>query len=159
MPPSSKRRMFGAVTRSRALLIGVGCAAWTGWWARELVPARYVIPALTMVGVMGLVRWPVRAGFGLVAVLAVYPVLDVHVTNGAFLMPTLVASYLLGRTAPAWPGLAVIAGLVAVLTVDDPTVPNAIFGLLLLGGTWLSGMLIQGRAEAGRIAGHEQAKL
>lgn len=112
-----------------------------------------------MIGMVWLARWPVRGGFGLVAVLAIYPLMDVHVTNGSFLMPTLAASYLLGRTAPVWPGLAVIGSLVAVLTVDDPTVPNALFGLLLFGGMWHFGMLIQRRTEAGRVAGYAQARL
>jgi len=93
------------------------------------------------------------------ALLAAYPVMDVHVDNGSFLMPTLVASYLVGRTAPMGPGLAVVGCFVAVLTIDDPTVPNAIFGIFLLGGTWLFGMLIQRRTEAGRDAGHERARL
>jgi len=148
-----------AVTPRRALLLGLGCAVWTGWWTRDLVPARYVIPALTLLGLVLMARWPVRAGFGLVALLAAYPLMDVHVDNGSFLMPTLVASYLMGRTAPVWPGLAVVGSFVAVLTIDDPTVPNAIFGGFLMGGTWLFGMLIQRRTEAGRLAGHERARL
>ncbi len=85
--------------------------------------------------------------------------MDVHVDNGSFLMPTLVAAYLVGRRAPVWPGLAVVGSLNAVVTFDDPTVANAIFGAFLLGGTWLFGMLIQRRTEAGRVAGHEQARL
>ena len=147
------------MTWRRALLLGLSCAVWTGWWTRDLVPARYVIPALTLLGVVLLARWPVRAGFALVALLAAYPLMDVHVDNGSFLMPTLVASYMVGRSAPVWPGLAVVGSLNAVVTFDDPTVANAIFGVFLLGGTWLAGMLIQRRAEAGRVAGHEQARL
>lgn len=147
------------MTRCRALLLGLGCAVWTAWWTRDLIPALYVIPALTLLGVAFLARWPVRAGFVLVALLTAYPLMDVHVDNGSFLMPTLVASYLMGRSAPVWSGLAVVVGFDAALTNDDPTVPNAIFGLFLLGGVWLFGMLIQRRTEAGRVAGHEQARL
>src|SRR5680860_229653 len=158
-PQPWEGRKFNPVTPRRALLLGLGCAVWTGWWTRDLVPARYVIPAFTLVGLVLLARWPVRAGFGLVALLAAYPLMDVHVDNGSFLMPTLVASYLMGRTAPVWPGLAVVGSFVAVLTIDDPTVPNAIFGGFLMGGTWLFGMLIQRRTEAGRLAGHERARL
>jgi len=159
MPQLHEGRRLDAVTLRPALLLGLGCAVWAGWWTRDLVPARYVVPALTLLGLVLMARWPVRAGFGLVALLAAYPLMDVHVDNGSFLMPTLVASYLMGRTAPVWPGLAVVGSFVAVLTIDDPTVPNAIFGVFLMGGTWLFGMLIQRRSEAGRIAGHERARL
>ena len=158
-PQPWEGRKFNPVTPRLALLPGLGCAVWTGWWTRDLVPARYVIPAFTLVGLVLLARWPVRAGIGLVALLATYPLMDVHVDNASFLMPTLVASYLMGRSAPVWPGLAVVCGFVAVLTMDDPTVSNAIWGAFLLGGTWLFGMLIQRRTEAGRVAGHEQARL
>jgi signal transduction histidine kinase len=147
------------VTRCRALLLGSGCAVWTGWWTRDLVPARYVVPAVTLLCVALLARWPVRAGFGLVTLLAAYPLMNVHVDNGSFLMPTLVASYVLGSAAPVRSGLAVVASFDAALVIDEPTVADAIFGLFLLGGVWLFGVLIQRRTEAGRVAGREQARL
>jgi signal transduction histidine kinase len=141
------------------LMLGLVCGLWTGWWTRDLDPARYVVPPLSLVLVVLLARWPVRAGFGLLALLAAYPSMDVHVDNGSFLMPTLVACYVVGRTAAAWPGLVVIAGFNVALVLDDPTVPNALFGAFLLGGVWLFGTLIGRRTRAARIAGAEQASL
>ena len=84
-----------AVTARRALLLGLGCAVWTLWWTRDQVPARYVIPAVTLLSLVLMARWPVRAGFGLAALLAAYPLMDVHVDNGSFLMPTLLGSMIL----------------------------------------------------------------
>src|SRR5680860_675073 len=59
-PQPWEGRKFNPVTPRLALLPGLGCAVWTGWWTRDLVPARYVIPAFTLVGLVLLARWPVR---------------------------------------------------------------------------------------------------
>jgi signal transduction histidine kinase len=136
----------------------MACALWVGAYTQDVRQVAYVMPPLVLVGIALQARWPVVGGWLLVAGCALSATMGVDEQSAAWLLPLLVTIYVAGRYA-ASAGASVAVGYWVVLLAPDPTVPNAVFGVVLFGGPWYFGRLVRGRARAARIAGAEQARV
>jgi signal transduction histidine kinase len=138
----------------------VGCALWSAAFLVGTGAAAWVVPPLTAAALLVLAHRPTTGGV-LVALaeLAVVP-FDVPSENPAGLPALLAAVYLVGRRVPVWPGaVGPAAMLAALLLVDEVSVADLLFGVLLIGGTWTFGVLVRQRSVAARAAGEVRAEL
>ena len=152
---------MGPVRPTRAeWLLALGCGLWvTGFLASER-PALYLLPAIVVVAVLGLRRFPMPCALAVAAAELVGAILGVPSDNPASLAPALVSLYALGRYASGRKGTIMIAVFVlTAMVADEFTIPTALFASILFGGTWKFGRLVRRRTEGARLAHLEANRL
>jgi hypothetical protein len=85
--------------------------------------------------------------------------LGVSPENGAVLLAWLPTLYVVGRRAGTASGVVVLLGALGAMWSLDPTLANLAFGVVLFGGAWLLGQVVQARARKARRAAAEHASL
>jgi hypothetical protein len=125
----------------------------------DLGAEAYVVPPLVFACV-ALAGWRPVTAAGLLAVTTLLGgALGVTPESSAVLAAWLPLLYVVGRRSGLVPGIVSVAGAVAAMWILEPTIPNLAFGIVLFGGDWAFGRVVQSRARKARQAAAARAAL
>ncbi|NLG23273.1 MAG: hypothetical protein GX555_17775 [Actinomycetales bacterium] len=149
------------MSRWRGLVVlALACAGLDAFLLAGEGIARYAVPPVAALAVLAVGLAPWAGLVGVVAAMVLGGWLGVPTESPALLPATLAVTYLAGRSAGAWPGVAGVAAVAAAAwALDDFGVGTLVFAAVVLGTVWTFGRVVRRRTEAARAAGEEAARV